>query len=686
VRGAALALTIVVAGLVLAAPADAALRFKRCGGYGFKCARLSVPLDRAGALPGRVSLLVKRFPARRRGGSTQPPLFVLAGGPGQSATDSFGGPALDILYPAYARRDLIVFDQRGTGRSGLLRCRRLERANLLRAGAAAGACASSLGPRRAYYTSRDSADDIDAIRKQLGAERIALFGISYGTKLALGYAKRYPTRVERLILDSVVPIDGPDPYYLDSFAASQRALRSLCRRDCSWTGDPVGELGDLVARISTGGPLRGTLVDARGRRRRSSLTSVDLFGVVVAGDFVPTLRAALPGAVHSALGGDAAPLLRLRRRAFEVDAEAPPPRQLSTAVYAATTCEEAPLPWSRETPPDPAERHRQAAERLAAIPDSAFAPFDRATALASDTLNLCERWPQAPSTPDFGPGPLPDVPVLLVEGEDDLRTPVENAERTAELFPRSKVVVAPATGHSAIGSDFSLCAQRAFARFVQRRPVPASCPRGRRDFPPTPPPPRRLADLPRLGSAAGIRGRTLAAVWLTLGDVSEELFTQVFFISGDSATGRGGGLRAGRYQVDLDGALELHGLSFVPGVTVTGRLERWPSRRQHGRLRIGGSATPHGALVLKGLTLRGRLGGRRVRASLHAPSAVAACARAISCARGPEGTWPAGCLRNAVPAAVPTPRRRASPGWLRPSFPASRDVASGARSCARRLW
>ena len=195
VRGATLALTIVVAALVLAAPADAALRFKRCGGYGFKCARLSVPLDRTGALPGRVSLLVKRFAARRHGGATQPPLFVLAGGPGQSATDSFGADALGVLYPAYAKRDLIVFDQRGTGRSGLLRCRRLERANLLRAGAAAGACASSVGARRAFYTSRDSADDIEAIREQLGAERIALFGISYGTKLAL----RVPERELRAI-------------------------------------------------------------------------------------------------------------------------------------------------------------------------------------------------------------------------------------------------------------------------------------------------------------------------------------------------------------------------------------------------------------------------------------------------------------------------------------------------------
>ena len=623
VRGAALALTIVVAGLILAAPADAALRFKRCGGYGFRCARLSVPLDRAGALPGRVSLLVKRFPARRRGGATQPPLFVLAGGPGQSATDAFGGAALGVLHPASLRRDLIVFDQRGTGSSGLLRCRRLERANLLRAGAAAGACASSLGPRRAFYTSRDSADDIEAIREQLGAERIALFGVSYGTKLALGYAKRYPARVERLILDSVVPVDGPDPYYLDSVAASRRALRSLCRRDCSWTGDPVKQLATLVARIASTGPLRGRVVDARGRPQRSSLSRVDLFTILVAGDFDPLLRAAFPGAVDAALGGDATPLLRLRRRAFEVDAEPPPPRELSTAVYAATTCEEAPFPWSRETPPDPAERHGQAAARAASIPDSAFAPFDRATALASDALNLCDRWPQAPAAPEFAPGPLPDVPVLMIEGEDDLRTPVENAERTAELFPRSRIVVAPATGHSAIGSDFSGCAQRAFARFVQRRPVATRCPRAGRFFPPGPPPPSVLADVPPLRGTSGTRGRTLAAVKLTLGDVADDSFTELSFEEARGDLARGGGLRAGRYRIDTGFGLELRGLSFVRGVTLTGRIENFLSRRQHGRLRIGGSAAPHGVLTLQGRELRGRLGGRRVRASLNARAAVA---------------------------------------------------------------
>jgi pimeloyl-ACP methyl ester carboxylesterase len=586
---------------------------------------MSVPLDRSGNVPGRVSLLVTRIRARQRGGATQPPLVVIAGGPGQSATDAFAVGGLSVLYPAYWKRDVIIFDQRGTGRSGLLRCRRLERTNLFDAGPAAGACARSLGARRAFYTTRETDDDIDALRQALGAERIALYGTSYGTKVALSYARRYPDRVERLVLDSVAPLDGPDPYYRDSTGSVPRVLRSLCGRLCGWTADPVADLSRLVRRIGArGGTLRGRVVDARGRRRAGRLSRVDLFSVLLAGDFDPTLRAAFPGMVTAALRGDVAPMLRLRRRAIEIDAEPPPPRVLSSAVYAATTCEEVPMPWPRTTPPDPAERHRLAAADAATIPDSAFEPFDRGTALASDTLELCESWPAAPVAPDLGSGPLPDVPVLLVEGADDLRTPVENAQRVAQSFPRAQVVVAPDTGHSAISSDFSGCAQRAFARFIQRRQVPDGCRRRPYSFPAEPPPPRRLSAIRPLRGTPGVRGRALAAMKLTLRDVISDALTALVFGPGGTDRARGGGLRAGRYRIDSKGAAVLRGVAYVPRVTVTGRLEHFLTRRQSGRLRIGGRGAPHGVLRFHGLRFGGRLGGRRVRGSLRSPVAVQA--------------------------------------------------------------
>jgi pimeloyl-ACP methyl ester carboxylesterase len=586
---------------------------------------MSVPLDRTGSVPGRVSLLVARVKARQRGGATQPPLIVLAGGPGQSATDAFLVGGLSVLYPAYWKRDVIIFDQRGTGRSGLLRCRRLERTNLFGAGPAAGACARSLGARRAFYTTRDTDDDIDALRAALEAERVALYGTSYGTKVALSYARRYPDRVERLVLDSVAPVEGPDPYYRDSTAAVPRVLRSLCGRVCGWTADPVADLSRLVQRIGArGGRLPGRVVDARGRHRTGRLTSVDLFSVLLAGDFDPTLRAAFPGMVTAALRGDVAPMLRLRRRAIEIDAEPPPPRVLSSGVYAATSCEEIPMPWPRSTPPDPAERHRLAAANAATIPDSAFEPFDRATALASDTLELCESWPAAPVAPDLGSGPFPDVPVLLVEGADDLRTPVENAQRAAQSFPRAQLVVAPDTGHSAIGSDFSGCAQRAFARFIQLRQVPNGCRRRPHAFQAEPPPPRRLAQIRPLRGTPGIRGRALAAMKLTLRDVISDALTALVFAPGNASSARGGGLRAGHYRIDSHNTAVLSDVAYVPGVTVTGRLEHFLARRQSGRLRIGGPGAPHGVLRFHGLRFAGRLAGRRVRGNLRAPVTVVA--------------------------------------------------------------
>jgi pimeloyl-ACP methyl ester carboxylesterase len=600
--------------LLPAEPAAAAMRFERCGAFLFACGRVSVPLDRSGATPGRVSLFVKRIRARhqpRRGA-----LFVLAGGPGQSATQAFEGDGLGVLSPAFRTRDLIVFDQRGTGRSGLLRCLPLERSNLFRAGRAAGRCAKRLGARRAHYTSRDSVEDIEALRVALGLDRIALYGTSYGVKVALGYALTYPDRVERLVLDSVLEIGGPDPLYRPTLAAVPRVLRTLCRDGCApFTNDPVADVAELTARIGAGA-LRGTVVDASGRRRRAAVTGADLFLMLISGDFDPTLRAGFPGAVRAALDDDPTPLLRLGRRSFASEGEPPPPRLISTALFAATTCEEMSFPWPRSTPPDPARRRALAEAAGAAIPDSAFFPFNRASLLANDLLRLCDRWPAAPVAPAFGPGPLPDVPVLLLEGEDDLRTPVEAARRVAAAFPQARLVVAPNTGHSALGSDAGGCTERAFARFFRNQSVPARCPRTRREFTPTPPPPRRLRDVPPARGLPGPRGRALTALALTLRDVGDDALSHLIFDIRDPDLARGGGLRAGRYRIDGHNRLHLDEIVFVPGVRVSGFVRRFGSGRQEGRLRLSGGSAPPGVLTLRGRRVRGKLGGRRLWAVL----------------------------------------------------------------------
>src|SRR5947199_2176235 len=170
-----LALAAAVLGAVVAAPASAtaALDFKPCSSpKGVQCATIDVPIDRSGNVPGTFRLLVHRTPARQPAG--KPPLFYLTGGPGQTNTNATVRAA--VRYSgALQHRDLITFAQRGTGPTAI-HCGPLE------AGAdpasSVPACADQLGPARNFYTSRDAADDLDAIRQALGVDKVALFGAS----------------------------------------------------------------------------------------------------------------------------------------------------------------------------------------------------------------------------------------------------------------------------------------------------------------------------------------------------------------------------------------------------------------------------------------------------------------------------------------------------------------------------
>ena len=141
----------------------------------------------------------------------------------------FAEQSLSLLGPIVSTRDLIVFDTRGTGFSHPLSCRSLESSNANNPpGEAISKCAQQIGPTRRFYTTADSVADIEAIRVAGGYEKLVLYGTSYGTKLAEEYAQVYPSHVEALVLDSVVPPNGPDPLNRATFAAVPRILRQLC--------------------------------------------------------------------------------------------------------------------------------------------------------------------------------------------------------------------------------------------------------------------------------------------------------------------------------------------------------------------------------------------------------------------------------------------------------------------------
>ncbi len=608
------------------AHADALARCTRVVGDRALCGRVTVPLDRGGALSGTIALRVKALPPSG-GGAAGGTVLALAGGPGQAAVPlltTFAG----VLRPILRTRQLVTFDQRGTGGSGRLRCAALVGSGVLVS--VIGRCADELGPRRTAYTTAESVADVEAVRSALGVDKLILYAASYGTKVALLYAATYPQHVDRLVLDSIVPPEGIDPFQRSTLASIPRVLRSVCGGGCGFTRNPGSDMAALARRLAHE-PLRGTAIDGNGRPHAASISEPELLGLLVDGDFDRYLRAALPAAVRGALAGDAAPLLRLTVEGGGGGGLSP--RSDSDAVYAATTCQDGFVPWPAGTPL--AGRRAAVDAAAAAISARAFAPFDRATVRAIGSADLCRAWPESPIVQPLPA--LPATPTLILSGDDDLRTPRLDAEALARRLPGAVLLEVQDAGHGVLFSDPTSCARHALAAFVGGS-VAGDCRHHEALAPPLPLAPTRLADLRGVGGLPVQSARTVTALLRTLGDASEQLLQRL--VGGGSGLLRPfGGLRGGSAGLDRSRGLRLRGYSYVPGVTVSGLI---PPRAKRFTLTVGGAAAAHGRLTFSRGGVVGELDGRPVRVSGRALARrsgdAASAVSAASVARAPRSS------------------------------------------------
>jgi pimeloyl-ACP methyl ester carboxylesterase len=618
-------LIAVCACLVLSATqAQAQIAFVPCrGSNDLACGHLTVPLDPTGITPGTITLAVRRH--RAPVGEAKVAIVALAGGPGQAAipfTEEFA----HLLGPIADTRDLIVFDQRGIGLSGPLSCHRFELNANTPPGPTIAECAAQLGPTRSFYSTADTVADIEALRVAGGYEKLVLYGTSYGTKVAEDYAQAYPSHVEALVLDSVVPPNGPEPLNRATFAAIPRILRQLCAaRVCARvTPNPVSDLARLVRRLARGA-LSGRFIDGRGVAHIVPISANGLLGTLIEGDLEPILRSEFPAAIRSAANSDTAALARLEQRAGggEASEAENPSESFDNPLYYATSCEDEPFPWSRSA--SPATRLAEAKAQINTLGASQLEPFTKANVFALSDIPACAFWPYSTPAPAPGNAPFPSVPTLILSGADDLRTPTANAREVAALIPGSHLLVVPNTGHSVLGSDPTHCASDALQALFASKPIK---PCANTPPPPilslTPLAPTRLASLAPARGSHGLPGRTLRAVVLTLGDFDRQLTLQLLAQLksgklGSSLSLRTGGLRAG--WASLSGKdLTFRGYSYVPGVTISGRLTA-----RGVELGIGGTTAAHGTLRLGAdKSLKGRLGGERVQIAGVEPQAPSA--------------------------------------------------------------
>ncbi len=185
--------------------------------------RLAVPENRQAESSNLIELAFVRL--RSFSDDPRPPLLYLAGGPGGSATHVIDSPrSLDGWLPALGIGDVILLDQRGTGRSTPRLTWRsndapdpshfasaesmLERATALHRQAREALIARGIDLDG--YTSVQSADDINDLRHALGYQKLSLMGFSYGTHLALATMRRHGSVIESAVL---IGVEGPDHTY-----------------------------------------------------------------------------------------------------------------------------------------------------------------------------------------------------------------------------------------------------------------------------------------------------------------------------------------------------------------------------------------------------------------------------------------------------------------------------------------
>ena len=591
------------AGLFVGASgASAAPPFAPCGDNtkGLLCATLNAPLDYANPAAGSVPLYVEVLPAV---GTPRGVMFILAGGPGQASAEVFGlgekAAYWREFFPGYT---LVAYDDRGTGKSGPLDC------PLARTVAQCGNAVVN----RAFYTTREHGEDIEFVRQTLGVDKVGVWGVSYGTKHAVAFALAHPSHVERLLLDSVVLPDGNliDPLSLRTIP---RSVSGICTANvCPGISGGVGDRLVALANRLQASPVRGTVHFApRLAPFPVELNGDTMISLAYESDISSAISSQLPAAVDAAMAGNYLPLQRLvyLDTVYNITGGG----DVNFVLLLTTNCGDGPFPW---LPNDTPEARRSALDAaIAALPPDAAGAFGT-WALQSLRPFPCVDWPAPSGGVSYGPGPLPNVPVLALAGDRDIRTPVPYAVAMAARFPQGRVLVLPGGGHSVL--NHSPCVATAVRNWLNGAVPPATCKTFSLYVPPVGAWRKSVAATPPAARVPGLAGRTLAALLQTIHDAEDNWL--LLRRSTETVTG----LVGGRLTADAAGVIRLQNYSSVPGLTLSGNIELRmdpygdpvvPLTVRYGQLTVAGSGAARGRVQLSGNRLTATLARRKVAAT-----------------------------------------------------------------------
>ena len=404
-----------------------------------QCGRLSVAENPHRPNGRRISLRIAVISATRQPAAGA--LFYLAGGPGGAATTEL--PAVEQLLGGVAsRRDIVLVDQRGTGGSHKLSCppTSIRTEQVAAVAAYVRRCFARLGSNVRFYTTAVAMDDLDAVRRALGYERIDIYGSSYGATAAQIYLRRHPDSVRTLILDSGSLLSVPVYERLAVNAA--RALRVqfarcsaelACRR--AFPKAP-SELPNLLRRRARRTQVLGRTVTIDPDAVASTVHALSLEA-----DGVPMI----PEVIHRAAHGDYVPLAQefVDRVGADLDARA------RLVMSFEILCSE---PWARF---DPGNVLRSSAgSYFASVAESRARLFAR----------VCRSVPRGFVPPGSDRPAFTKAPVLILAGSADPQDPPANMRGWRTFFPNGRLVVVRGATHGVLTAG---CVAVVAARFVQ---------------------------------------------------------------------------------------------------------------------------------------------------------------------------------------------------------------------------
>ena len=416
-----------------------------------ECASVKVPENPDQPSGRAIELFVARVPAISLNKKADP-LFLIAGGPGTSAMDlytSSAGPFDRVRRD----RDIILVDQRGTGRSHRLDCdygdtNIFERLDDVEVGAANIKCRDELSKNSdlRMYTTSIAVRDLETVRVLLGYERINLYGNSYGTRVAQHYARRFPKSTRTVILDGVV---NPETVLGPAIAIdAERALERIFKRcaedaDCVKAfPDPAADYRALRARL-TARPERTTVSDAAtGRPIQFDFNARHLSAVLRFASYTDDQAALLPLSLHLATHEANFTPLASQFRVFANSLEA----SFAYGMHNSVACsEDAPLIDGSKLDLVALNATHMGAEQVQQL------------------IEACKDWPKGVVDADLHASLKSEAAALLLSGADDPVTPPQYATISQRAFADSKHVIIAGHGHGQLGAP---CVDRIIASFV----------------------------------------------------------------------------------------------------------------------------------------------------------------------------------------------------------------------------